>query len=82
MGYEEKLAKGGFIPPRPKIKSKTIEVKEIIGEDSLVLQRGQRIVDTRIIHDVVEVKKPLAHSHNSHTPDYKTVIVLECVEYE
>lgn len=68
--------------PRRVIKRKWVEVKEIIGEDSLVLQRGQRIVDTRIIHDVVEVKKPLAHSYNSHTPDYKTVIVLECVEYE
>ncbi len=68
--------------PRRVIKRKWVEVKEIIGEDSLVLERGQRIVDTRIIHDVVEVKKPLAHSHNSHTPDYMTVIVLECVEYE
>ena len=68
--------------PRRVIKRKWVEVKEIIGNDSLVLERGQRIVDTRIIHDVVEVKKPLAHSHNSHTPDYKTVIVLECVEYE
>ena len=68
--------------PRRVIKRKWVEVKEVIGEGSLVLERGQRIVDTRIIHDVVEVKKPLAHSHNSHTPDYKTVIVLECVEYE
>lgn len=81
MGYEEKLAKGGFIPPRPKIKSKTIEVKEIVGAAKLVLQPGQRIVDTKIIGEMMALPRGGSTAQYA-MPEYKTVIVLECTVYE
>lgn len=70
-------------PPRPRIKRKYVQVKEIHGDDELTIGRGQRIIDTKVIHEVAELAPPLRGRRvNSYTPGYKTIIVLECVEYE
>lgn len=79
MSYYNKNNQGA---PRPTIKRKYVKVIELIGESVYELEPGQRVVDSRIIHDVVEVRQPKVASHNWHTPNYKTVVVLECVEYE
>lgn len=79
MGYHDNNR------PRPIISRKYIKVIELVGESVHDLEPGQRVVDSRIIHDVVEVKQPNgigSPNSRSHTPDYKTVIVLECVEYK
>lgn len=71
--------------PYQKILRKWIEVVEIEGEAVMELQPGQRVIDSRIIHEVVELKQPGGiggPSVRTHSPRYKTVIVLECVEYE
>ena len=84
MGYPEKLARGGYIPPHPKpeVKRKYVKVVEIRDENTYELQPGQRIIDQRIIHEVVELRQPKVFDVNRAFPAYKTVIVLECVEFE
>lgn len=71
--------------PYQKIKRKWVETIEIEGEAVMELKPGQRVIDSRIIHEVVELKQPNgigSPSVRTHSPSYKTVIVLECVEYE
>lgn len=60
------------------IKSKSVKVVEIIGEGTIELQRGERVKDTKIIHQTVPENQVLGN----HYPNYKTVVVLECVVYE
>jgi len=61
------------------IKSKSVRVVEIIGEGKLELKHGERVKDTKIIHQTIPEGQtnPLGRY-----PNYKTVVVLECVEYE
>lgn len=63
-----------------QIKSKEIIVKEIMGADRLILEKGQKIIDHRVIHQVVP--EASASSTVAVWPGYKTVIVLECVKYQ
>lgn len=75
----------GYHSPARTVKNKWIEVKEIQGEGKLELEIGQRVVDSRIIHEVVELKQPSglgSPTSRTHTPEYKTIVVLECVEFE
>lgn len=60
------------------IKSKSVKVIEIIGEGEVQLERGQRVKDTKIIHQTIPENQVLGKQY----PNYKTVVVLECVEYE
>ena len=60
------------------IKSKSVKVIEIIGEGEVQLERGQRVKDTKIIHQTIPENQVLGIQY----PNYKTVVVLECVEYE
>lgn len=71
--------------PYRKIKRKWIETIEIKGAGRYDLQPGQRVIDSRIVHEVVEVKQPGKFSSSAsrtRMPEHKTIIVLECVEYE
>lgn len=60
------------------IKSKSVRVVEIVGEGELQLKRGERVKDTKIIHQTI----PEGQTTLNRYPNYKTVVVLECVEYE
>lgn len=60
------------------IKSKSVKVIEIVGEGEVKLDRGQRVKDTKIIHQ----NAPENSNTGVKYPSYKTVVVLECVEYE
>ena len=64
------------------IKRKWIEVIEIGPRETYELKRGQRILSQQILHDIVEVKRPLIDEQRSVSPSYRVVVVLECVEYE
>ena len=70
-----------FASNRPRIKSKWIEVREINSADKLVLEPGQRIVDTKIIGETVSLPRTGTNTQFA-MPSYKTVIVLECIEFE
>jgi hypothetical protein len=60
------------------IKSKSIKVIEISGTGEVKLERGERVKDTKIIHQ----NAPENSTTGVQYPTYKTVVVLECVEYE
>lgn len=60
------------------IKSKSVKIIEIIGEGTVELGRGERVKDTKIIHQSIPENQVLGPQY----PNYKTVVVLECVEYE
>lgn len=75
----------GYHSPTRTVKKKWIEVKEVYGEGKLELEIGQLVVDSRIIHEVLEVKQPSgigSPNMRSGMPEYKTIVVLECVEFE
>jgi len=59
------------------IKRKWVEVVEIVGTGKIELERGKRVVDTKIIHQTM----PSAVLTKQYPP-YKTIFVLECVEFE
>lgn len=62
-------------------KGKRIEVIEIKGIGTHQLKPGQRIVDTKIIGEMVVLPRGGASAQYA-MPEYKTVIVLEITEYE
>lgn len=53
-----------------------VKVVEIEGTGELILERGQKVIDTKIIH------KTLASNAGTQYPPYKTIFVLSCVEYK
>lgn len=53
-----------------------VKVVEIEGTGELILERGQKVIDTKIIH------KTLASNAATQYPSYKTIFVLSCVEYK
>lgn len=65
---------------RPKIIAKKIVVKEIKGDDELVLERGERVLDTKIIGEMMTL--PRGNTAQYAMPEYKTVVVIERTEYD
>ena len=79
----EEIASQLWKPKPPRIKQKYVLVKEIEGNGKLIIERGQRVIDTKVVHEVVELADPLRdRRHNSRMPAVKTIVVLECIEYE
>lgn len=80
-----KLAKSGFVTPR-RVKRKWIKTIEIDGVGVYELESNERVVDSRIIHEVVELSQPsslrLRYEEQRAFPKFKTIVVLECVEFE
>lgn len=66
---------------RRRIKSKWIEVKEIAGIGKIDLKPGQRVVDSKVLGEMIVLPRN-GNSAQYAMPEYKTIIVLECVEYE
>lgn len=63
------------------VKGKKIQVIEIKGVGSYDLKPGQRIVDTKVIGEMIVLPRN-APAPQYAMPEYKTVIVLEITEYE
>lgn len=73
----EDMARGNR--PKRRIKRKYVEVVELEGTGEIPVARGKRVVEAKIIIDRVNESKL---SGLPRTPDYKTVVIFECVEFE
>ena len=65
---------------RPKVIGRKVVVREIRGEDELVLERGERVIMTKIIGEMMQL--PRGDKAQYAMPEYKTVVVIERTEYE
>lgn len=59
-----------------KIRRKYIKTVEFEGPGELVIEKGQQVISSRIVHRLEDPEKLPTY------PQYKTVLVLQCVEYE
>lgn len=84
-GTDEAYVEPSSIPlpthdrPRRRIKRKYVEVVELEGTGEIPVARGKRVVEAKIIIDRVNESKL---GGVPRTPDYKTVVIFECVEFE
>lgn len=68
MGYPDKQ----FL----KIRRKYIKTIEFEGPGEFQIEKGQQVISSRIMHRLEEGTNLPAY------PEYKTILVLQCVEYE
>ncbi len=68
MGYPDK--------PFLKIRRKYVKTVEFKGPGEYKLEKGQQVISSRIMHRIEDSTDLPAY------PEYKTILVLQCVEYE
>lgn len=68
MGYGDKT----FL----KIRRKYVKTIEFEGPGEYKLEKGQQVISSRIMHRIEDTANLPAY------PEYKTILVLQCVEYE
>ncbi len=61
--------------------SKKIIVKEVTGTGEVPLERGERVIATKIIGEVMALPRT-GDKPQYAMPEYKTVIVIERTDYE
>lgn len=64
-----------------KIKRKWVEIVEVKGPGSYDLKRGERVIDSKVIGEMVSLPRGGTSAQYA-MPEYKTILVLECVEFE
>lgn len=62
--------------PYAKIRRKYIKTIEFEGPGEVQIEKGQQVITSRIMHRLEDDAKLPAY------PKYKTILVLQCVEYE
>lgn len=60
----------------PKIRRKYIKTIEFEGPGEYQIEKGQQVISSRIMHRLE------AEANLPAYPEYKTILVLQCVEYE
>ena len=60
----------------PKIRRKYIKTVEFEGPGEFHIEKGQQVISSRIMHRLEDGETLPAYPH------YKTILVLQCVEYE
>lgn len=66
------------MPEKPylKIRRKYIKTIEFEGPGEVQIEKGQQVISSRIMHRLEDGENLPAY------PQYKTILVLQCVEYE
>jgi preprotein translocase subunit SecB len=65
-----------FEKPFLQIRRKYIKTIEFEGPGEFELEKGRQVISSRIMHRIEESDNLPAY------PEYKTILVLQCVEYE
>lgn len=66
---------------RPKIMRKYVKVIEIEGAGEYTILPGQRVIDSKVTGEMVVLPRERENIQRVF-PGYKTIIVLECTEFE
>lgn len=62
--------------PFLKIRRKYVKTIEFEGVGEVTVEKGQQVISSRIMHRIEDSATLPAY------PEYKTILVLQCVEYE
>lgn len=62
--------------PFLKIRRKYVKTIEFEGVGEVTVEKGQQVISSRIMHRIEDSANLPAY------PEYKTILVLQCVEYE